>query len=52
MKETALTSDPPRKAGRKSNKEIRDETAVKEMATGTQQPMDTYLDKSKGSGER
>eukprot|EP00253_Pinus_taeda_P012762 PITA_12762 len=52
MKEASLTSDPPRKAGRKSNKEIRDEITAKEMATGTQQPMDSFLDKQKGSGEK
>jgi hypothetical protein len=40
-------SDPPRKAGRKSNKELRDETAAKEMATGAQQPMDSYLGQAK-----
>jgi len=51
-KENITSIDPPRKVGRKSNKEIRDENAAKEMATGTQQPMDTYLDKTKGSGEK
>lgn len=29
-----------------------DENTTKEMATGTQQPMDTFLKKSKGSGEK
>jgi len=51
-KENVISVDPPRKVGRKSNKEIRDENAAKEMATGAQQPMDTYLDKTKGSGEK
>lgn len=39
-KEVNQPTDPPRKVGRKSNKELRDETTAKEMATGTQQPMD------------
>jgi len=52
MKEANQSTDPPRRAGRKSNKELRDETAAKEMATGTQQPMDSYLGKLKGSGEK
>jgi len=51
-KENIGSTDPPRKAGRKSNKEIRDETAAKEMATGTQQPMDSFLDRTKGNGEK
>lgn len=51
-KEVSLPSNSPRKAGRKSNKEIKYETTAKEMATGTQQPMDTYLDRQKGSGEK
>lgn len=51
-KETSAATDPPRKVGRKSNKEIRDENAAKEMTTGTQQPIDTYLDKTRGSGEK
>jgi len=52
VKEASNTSEQPKKAGRKSNKEIRDETKAKEMATGTQQPMDSFLAKQRGSGEK
>jgi len=38
--------------GRKTNKELRDEAVAKEMALGTQQPMDTYLGKSTGNMEK
>jgi len=38
--------------GRKSNKEIRDEAIAKEMALGTQQPMDSFLGKQTGSHEK
>jgi len=38
--------------GRKTNKELRDEAAAKEMALGTQQPMDTFLGKTTGNNER
>ena len=51
-KEANQSTDPPKKVGRKSNKELRDETAAKEMAMGAQQPMDSYLGKLKGSGEK
>ena len=38
--------------GIKSNKEIRDETAAKEMALGTQQPMKPFLGKNSGNNEK
>lgn len=51
VKEASNNSEPPKKAGMKSNKEIRDKTTAKEMATGTQQPMDSFLAKQRESGE-
>jgi len=39
-------------AGRKSNKELRDEAIAKEMALGTQQPMDFFFGKSFGNNEK
>lgn len=51
VKESNNTSQQPKKASRKSNKEIRDDATAKEMATGTQQPMDSFLAKQKESGE-
>jgi len=38
--------------GRKSNKEIKDEVASKEMALRMQQPMDSFLGKQTGSHEK
>jgi len=51
-KENPQIWDQQKKVGRKSNKEIRDEVAAKEMALGTQQPMETFLRKDTGSNEK
>jgi len=41
-----------KKVGRKTNKKVRNEAATKEMALGSQQPMDTYLGKSTRNMEK
>ena len=39
-------------AGRKTNKELRDEAAAKEMALGMQQPMETFIGRSTRNNEK
>jgi len=51
-KEIPQPWDKQKKVGRKSNKEIRDEETTKEMALGTQQPMESFLGKQTGSHEK
>jgi len=51
-KESLQTFEHQKKAGKKSNRELRDEAAAKEMALGTQQPMDSFFGKSFGNNEK